>query len=36
MHMVADGDDVLIQNYANPRGNEGMDDDDLPTFGNIP
>jgi hypothetical protein len=35
MHMVADGDDVLSQDYASPRGNE-MDSDDLYFFGNIP
>jgi hypothetical protein len=35
-HMVDDGDDVLSQNYASPRGQEGMDANDLSMFGNIP
>jgi hypothetical protein len=34
--MVADGDDVLSQSYANPMGNKGMDADDFSMFGNIP
>jgi hypothetical protein len=36
IHMVADGDDVLIQNYASPRWQECMDVGELSMFGNIP
>jgi hypothetical protein len=34
--IVADGYDVLSKNYTRPRGQEGMDSDDLSMFGNIP
>jgi hypothetical protein len=36
IHMVADGDDVLSQNYTSPGGREVVDADDLSMFGNIP
>jgi hypothetical protein len=36
IHMVADGDDVLSQNYTSQMGYECMDADDLSIFGNIP
>jgi hypothetical protein len=35
IHMLVDGDAVLSQNYASPRGDEGKDADDLSMFGNI-
>jgi hypothetical protein len=36
IHMVADGDGVISHKYISPRGQEGMDADDLSMFGNIP